>query len=232
LSVPFDPRVDRLGLTVNLADGLILAVDPYCSLVSQLDGLCLRSRIIGLNDQTYSAPLFNHLRNMGHAFRITFAVTANNPITNPIVGFAPSPQNAPNVLPRNVPDQRQTLNVPAQPRPAQQTSSNRRSAGSSSGSPHQQRFQSHSRTPERSAPRHAPVVPNLDMALKITTCFPVTVEVLKQKFNFACVYPKEIKLVNQFCAYAVFDSTFSLRLAVRSDLGQGVQVKLARESRV
>lgn len=205
-----------LGLTVNLVDGLILAVAPYSSLVSQLDGLCMHSRLIGLNNQPYSAPLFNHLRNMGHAFMITFAVTASNPVVfNRTL-------KAPKVLPQNVPDQRQTLNVPAQ-----QTSSNRRSAGSSSGSPHQQRFQSHSRTPERSVPRPAPVVPNLDKALKITTCFPVTVETLKQKFQYACVYPKEIKLVNQFCAYAVFDSTFSLRLAARSDLGQGVQIKLA-----
>jgi len=66
-----------------------------------------------------------------------------------------------------------------------------------------------------------------DLALKITSGFALDVETLKRKFRYAFVFPKEIKIVNQFFAYATFDSEASMRLAARTDLGQDVKVKLA-----
>merc|ERR1712146_568321 len=92
----------------------------------------------------------------------------------------------------------------------------RSSSGSTPG-------RSHSRTPERGVPARpaiAQLVPDLSKCVKVTSNDDLDAHAIKRAFQYAGVFPEEIKLVNSKMAFAIFDSKLS---AGRLDYQFGTQ---------
>merc|ERR1712039_676719 len=77
-----------------------------------------------------------------------------------------------------------------------------------------------SRTPDRGMhARLAQIVPDLSKCVKITSNDDLDAHAIKREFQYAGVFPEEIKLVNSKMAFAIFDSKLSAGLASITSLG-------------
>lgn len=192
----------KLGMTLNMDTGVVESMMRWCPFAKKI---AVGAKITAVNGQAYTPRLFSHLLRRGINMTITFAL----PETQTSKLQVPAPQNA------------RSRNGQAR---------QRRRSTSSSGSTSRQICDSHSRTPERMLP--VQVVPDLNKAVKITSVNTLDATTLAQTMRIAGVFPQDVKLVNQFCAYATFDSTFSAMLASRTYLGRALKVQLAQENRV
>jgi len=212
-TIQFNPSVGPLGLTFNLHDGLITAVNPH----GQGAGYSVKpgELIIALNGLKYAPELLEIFRRSGNPFNITIAV----PQVQTKLNLLPVPQN----VPVAGASRSQTPQAPI----GSQLKRSSRGSSSSSGSP-RRNSRCRSRTPDST-----PVImPDMDKAVRITSRKAVDVNAISERLRYAGVFPKDVRLLNERCALATFNSVFSANLASRTDLGQGLKVELAQGKRV